>query len=161
MEKLNLYLAYYDFDEEAIPPLKVEDKIKCGIEFSPKDLYQKSESTKTSLKHISEGDYEINAKVLFIAEDFWVIDFGFIAIQRSRPHNKKIKVGDFIKGRFGLSVNAWYDYLEKRSKETGIPLTYEFRIDKLFDKSNQEIEMIDEALKHEKNLMIEVTTAET
>ena len=129
-------MSYWDFENEEIPEWKVNDTVSFGISFTPKD-YSKTDKKELSFSDVDYPNYLIHAKVLHTTLNDWIIDFGRNAISSTPP--KLLKEGDYIVGKFVLSISAWQSTLQKREEQTGIPLRNEWKINRIWNNQGNEL----------------------
>ena len=81
-----------------------------------------------SLALISNSDwnarYNVAGRVVHVAEDWWVVDFGILAFHEGKASKHKFREGDCVGGHISLSVDKAYPGVPgvTRSRTGGFPL---------------------------------------
>jgi hypothetical protein len=108
---------------------KVGETETFAIEFFSEDISFSNRKEKYA-NLINKAAYDINAEVVFNADDFLVIDFGLLAYQEVQGKST-YTIGDWVKGNFYLGIDPFF-YFENGYTIKGIqPLIYAWNIEEV------------------------------
>ncbi|MGJ4913862.1 hypothetical protein ACQR10_02030 [Bradyrhizobium sp. HKCCYLRH2060] len=83
-----------------------------------------------SMAHRGSAIYEVVARVVHVAEDWWAIDVGVLVYQYSRPPDSA-QPGAWLRGNVFIGIDPFL-YFEDCGRRPGAPaLVYEWSIDKI------------------------------
>jgi hypothetical protein len=71
--------------------------------------------------------YEINAEVIYLSNEVWVVDFGLCAFQETAPP-EGLSRGDFVRGGISLGVDPFFYFERLHALPSMPPLIYSWRI---------------------------------
>lgn len=81
---------------------------------------------------LEDSNYRIQAKVVFIGTDYWIIDFGVLAYCEFESP-AALRVGDFVEGEIFLSVDSFF-YFQYAAKDQGAPsLIYDWQVQEVIE----------------------------
>lgn len=130
MESLYVGVDAWIIQDGNYPDFGVGQKAKFALEFHPAFL-KVSDGRSKSADHIKASRYKICGQVIYRSKTVWVLDAGFLAYQKSKPP-RYATTGAWVEGEVYIGIDPFM-YFESLNKMPGMPpLTYEFRIDKLF-----------------------------
>ncbi len=96
------------------------------MEFYPQNIRPTELRVKSS-KRLDAAKYEINAEIVYLTPEVWVLDFGICAFQESKPP-KEMSVGNYVNAEIYLSIDPFF-YFERLNAFPGIkPLVYSWKI---------------------------------
>jgi hypothetical protein len=108
---------------------KAGQHAEFALEFYPKRI-RLGELKAKSVKRLGDAKYEINAEVIYLTSEVWVLDFGICAFQESKPP-KGVSVGKFINAEIYLGLDPFF-YFERLNKLPGMkPLVYSWKINSI------------------------------
>lgn len=94
------------------------------------EIFQPEQPRAPSLLNIGDEHYEIESEVLYVADDWWVIDIGMLVFQQNKPP-KNARRGGWLRGNIDIGVDPFF-YLENLARRPGAPaLIYDWRIQKI------------------------------
>ncbi len=99
------------------PDLARGGRIEVAVEFGFLDPPRPS-SGEPSARLLSDSTYLLNARVLAVEEDAWVLDIGFHVFDQKPPTG--VRPGDVLSGKAYLGVDPFY-YFERLAKVTSMP----------------------------------------
>ncbi len=100
-----------------------------AVEFYSKHI-EKSEKTEIMCSHLFSGLNRIQAKVVFIGSECWIIDLGFLAYTKMENKNG-FQVGDFIEMEAYLGIDPFYYFEELNAIKDIPPMIYHWRLNKI------------------------------
>jgi hypothetical protein len=108
------------------PDFKTGQHAEFALEFYPK-IIRASELKVKSAKRLDAAKYEINAEVVYLTPEVWVLDFGICAFQESKPP-KEMSLGEYVNAEIYLGIDPFF-YFERLYAFSGIkPLVYSWKI---------------------------------
>ena len=141
METLNIGIDSWIIQDGNYGNFVVGQDTKFAIEFYPLSLIP-SECKEFSITELKTNQYKICGQVIFCADEVWVLDFGFLAFQESKPLEFATK-GSWVEGEISLGIDPFF-YFEYLKKLPNMPsLTYKFRIEKILLETTPWIKMSD------------------
>jgi hypothetical protein len=110
---------------------RVDTHATFGLEFYAKsDLQRVDGPCKQDLTHIVGPDYKASGRVIYIADEWWVTDFGVPAFQEKKPP-RNLNVDDFVQGDRCFGIDPFF-YFERLASIPGAPaLITDWHIDKI------------------------------
>jgi hypothetical protein len=127
---------------------RVEETAEFALHIFITDITIKNSIDQLQAVFLDGCNYKVQAKVVYICEDCWIIDFGIMAYTEGKPPIG-IEIGSIITANVSIDID-YYLYTEFLNKNTDIqPLIYTWNIQKIFKKTNNhkekftEIEFID------------------
>jgi hypothetical protein len=91
-----------------------------ALEFYAASGLRKAEGpVRPQLQHIIGPEYEAIGRIIYISDDWWVIDFGIPAFQDSKPPDT-LRLGDEVRGRITLGIDPFF-YFERLALRPGAP----------------------------------------
>jgi hypothetical protein len=97
----------------------VSEQVELAVEFGPTATPLPTASRTKAAVLIGESRYKIDAQVVFVAEDVWVLDFGILAFQEAKPP-EEFAVGDWVNAEIYLGVDPFF-YFERLHALPGMP----------------------------------------
>jgi hypothetical protein len=83
---------------------------------------------------IKDCKYTVTAKVAYVGDECWIIDFGLLAYSDNHPP-KGIKVGSVFSAEIWLEID-YYFYFEFLSKNDNVPpMIYTWNVQKIFQQT--------------------------
>lgn len=107
---------------------QVGDITEFALEFYPVDIRKHGDVK--SITRRDHSTYTLNAEVIYIDNEAWVIDFGLKAFEEQKIP-KGIKVGDFVSGEFVIGIDPFFYFENLKQKSTFPDITYKWKIDKI------------------------------
>jgi hypothetical protein len=83
-----------------------------------------------SLTYVGNTRYEASGRVVLVADDWWVVDYGVLAFLDQRPPDN-IKAGCWVRGEIELGIDPFF-YFERLALRPDAPaLIYDWEIVKI------------------------------
>lgn len=136
--------TYFEFEMGKAAAFAVEFFSLAGLKILPAPkaggFYK---SHQVSARFIDDSEYEVQAKILFVGEDYWVIDMGIhVFCEGECPEGAK--VGDCVGGRLALSVDSFF-YFQYASKDPDVlPLVYDWKVNEISEVATPNEKLRDE-----------------
>jgi hypothetical protein len=97
---------------------------------NPLEEIEPDDAMAPSHLHRGSAAYDIVARVLHVAEHWWVIDVGVLVFQDCKPP-PNARVGSWWRGEVDIAIDPFF-YFEDHGHAPGVPaMIYEWRIDKI------------------------------
>lgn len=125
MKELYVGLSSWVIQDGNYSDFVKDDKAEFALEIYSQNI-EKTDSHKTYCEHIEDTEYKIEGRVVFIDNEFLVIDVGILIYWQN--DKSKFKVNDYISGNVFIGIDPFF-YFESGYKNKGIPaLIYTWRI---------------------------------
>jgi hypothetical protein len=109
-----------------------------ALEFYSENI-RSSESKAKFAKRLGAAKYEINAEIVHLTSEVWVLDFGICAFQEYAPP-KEMSIGKFVTAKIYLGIDPFF-YFERLYKLSGMrPLIYSWKINSIRQQTTPFIE---------------------
>lgn len=129
MDKWNIGIAGWIIEDGNYHDFVRGQGAEFAVEFYPSTI-QIVEKAVRGIEHLGDTQYRVCAEVVYIAKDWWAIDFGITAFQHRKPP-ADIFLGAFITADVFLNID-YYIYFEFLSKLPGVPaLIYSWIVDRI------------------------------
>ena len=126
MTTLHVGIDSWIIQDGNYPDYRVGEASSFALEFYPQSL-RASHERSLRRERLFGSHYRITGKVVFVAKQVWVIDFGFLAFQNQAPPRVASK-GQWIHADIYLGIDPIF-YFESLYSLPGMPsLKYEFRV---------------------------------
>lgn len=102
-----------------------------AVNFSVRNI-KKSNNEYIFMKHLGNTNYLATGKIVFVKENFWVVDFGILmsSFVMLPEYIHEISIGNYITGEIHLDIDFSYSFYS--SKFEGLPaLIYNWEVDKI------------------------------
>ena len=119
MNLWNIGIEAWIIQDGNYPDFRKGQLAEFALFFQPHSLLRESKSNELDAMLIKESEYHVNAKVVFVGRESWVIDFGLLAFNNQSPP-KGVKVGDTFSAEIWLGID-YYLYFQALSKIDSIP----------------------------------------
>lgn len=130
MNLWNIGIEAWIIQDGNYPDFRKGQLAEFALFFQPHSLLHASKSKELDAILIKESQYRVNAKVLFVGRESWVIDFGLRAFN-NQPPPKGVKVGDTFSAEIWLGID-YYLYFQALSKIDSVPpLIYTWNIQQI------------------------------
>ena len=126
---LILGLASWIIQDGNYPDFSTGDQRRFALEFST-EILSPSGSKEPYVEHVSGARYAFAAKVVFVNDEVWVIDFGLPAYTEAQAP-EFVRQGMCVEGKLYLGVDPFF-YMESLRDSPGMPsLFLDFRIERI------------------------------
>jgi len=126
-------------------------KSAFAIEFyapSPLEEFEPAPSQSPSLTHRGNATHAAAGQVIYVADDWWVIDVGVLAFRDGTPP-MHVRPGAWLRGEICLGVDPFF-YFESLGHQPSAPaLIYDWSIDQIFVQTAPLIEISPRVLAHD------------
>jgi hypothetical protein len=118
------------------PDFERNQQTAFALEFYPAENLQVSESQAApSLSLINSSAwsalYNAIGRVVHVADDWWVVDFGLLAFREDKSRKHKFRPGDRVRGEISFGIDPFF-YFERLARQDGAPaLIYGWTITKI------------------------------
>lgn len=130
MNLWNIGIESWIIQDGNYPDFRKGQLAEFALFFQPRSLLREAKSSEPDAMLIKESDYIVNAKVVFVGRESWVIDFGLLAYT-NQPPPKGIKVGSTFSAEIWLGID-YYLYFQALSKVESVPpMIYTWNIQKI------------------------------
>jgi hypothetical protein len=124
MREWNVGLSAWVIQDGNYGDFHCHQKAKFALEFYPHD-FQRTSATEKMADCIGGSRYRVNAQVVCVLADVWVVDFGLSAFQQAKPPHGT-REGDWIAADIDLGIDPFF-YFEELAHVQGMPpLIYEW-----------------------------------
>ena len=117
------------------PDFERNQQTSFALEFYAEEDLQGREPSEPSLSLISSSGwrpiYAATGKVIHVAADWWVVDFGFLAFREDKPTKHKFQVGDCVHGQISLGIDPFFYSGQYADQEDAPALIYDWTITKI------------------------------
>ena len=97
--------------------------------------------------------YDVAGKIVHIADDWWVVDFGILAFREEKPPIRNIKQGSCVRGEISLAIDPYF-YFEQLAHRNDAPaLIYDWTIAKIEIQTAPLIEVAPKRLERDPKLL--------
>jgi hypothetical protein len=94
------------------------------------EVFEPSSTPSPSLAHVGNAGHEAIGQVVYVADDWWVIDAGLLLFQEQRPP-AQVQQGTWLRGKVYVGIDPFF-YFERLGHQSGAPaLVYDWKIEKL------------------------------
>jgi hypothetical protein len=118
------------------PDFVRDQQTSFALEFYPVKALQVDEpGTPSSIALINRPDwsarYNATGRVIYVADDWWVVDFGLLAFQEDKAGKHKFRPGDYVRGEISFGIDPFF-YFEQLARRDDAPaLIYDWTITKI------------------------------
>ncbi len=96
----------------------------------PLEAFEPPSALFPSLTYIGDAIHEVVAHVVHVAEDWWVVDVGFLAFREEAPP-ANVRRGNWLRGKAYIGIDPFF-YFERLVHQPGAPaLIYDWKIEKI------------------------------
>jgi hypothetical protein len=75
--------------------------------------------------------YNATGRVVHVADDWWVVDFGLLAFREDKSSTHRFRPGDCVRGEISFGIDPFF-YFERLARLDGAPaLIYDWTITKI------------------------------
>jgi hypothetical protein len=104
-----------------------------ALEFHPQvplEEFYAAAAPLPSLTHVGNGCHDIVGQVVYVADDWWIINAGFLVFEY-QPPPAYVRRGGWLRGNVYIGVDPYF-YFEQLGHEPGAPaLIYDWKIEKI------------------------------
>lgn len=140
METLNIGIDSWIIQDGNYNDFSVGQETSFAIEFYPKIL-QMSACNSPEAVNIKENLYKFCGQIIYLADNVWVLDIGFLVYQEAAPPDFATKES-FLEGEIYLGVDPYF-YSEYLYKMPNMPaLKYKFKVEQILLETTPWIEQL-------------------
>lgn len=127
MKEFTIGLSSWIIQDGNYGDFAVGDDTQFALEFYSEEI-KKSDDQKIKMERIEDAQYIVNGLVVFLDEEFLVIDVGILIYWQYSKRKFGFKKGDYITGNVWIGIDPFF-YFESGYKNKGIPeLIYNWKI---------------------------------
>jgi hypothetical protein len=113
--------------------------IECWAE-APLIEFEPTASIRSSRTHLGNAIHDIQGRVIYVTDDWWVIDVGVLAFREEKPP-AHLRPGVWLRGKMYLGIDPFF-YFERLGHQSGAPpLVYDWKIEKICEQTAPLIEI--------------------
>ncbi|HEY0910162.1 MAG TPA: hypothetical protein VGD75_08005, partial [Bradyrhizobium sp.] len=133
MDNLIAGLDSWVIEDGNYPEFTRDAEVAFALELyasSPLEEVEPGSNPAAFLRHIGEANYEVLGQVVYVADDWWVMDVGVLAFREERPPTN-LRRGNWLCGKIFIGIDPFF-YFERLAHQPGAPgLIYDWKIEKI------------------------------
>jgi|SRR6185437_10849242 len=107
---------------------------------SPLKAVEPASQPVPSLTHVGGAHYEVLGQVVYVADDWWVVDIGVLTFREERLPTE-LRQGSWLRGKIFIGIDPFF-YFERLAHQPGAPpLIYDWKIEKIEEQTSPLIEV--------------------
>lgn len=107
-----------------------------------------------SAKHLGNGEFAVIARSVYLAHDWWVLDFGLPAYTNTPPVMEH-KPGKLFQGNISFGVDPFFYFEDLAKRPNSPPLIFDWRIERIELQTAPHVEREGILVRDDKNLRSE------
>jgi len=129
LREISIGLSAWIIQDGNYGDFRVGQRTRFALELHS-DRLERAQSTEPFLNHLGGGRHRGRGRVVFAAQEAWVLDCGVLAFN-DQPPPPGVREGTWMEGELSLEIDP-FSYFERLFKLPGMPaLTYDVRIEEI------------------------------
>lgn len=127
MREFTIGLSSWIIQDGNYNDFAVGDQTQFALEFYPEEI-NKSNAKTIKIESIEDAKYTINGVIVFLDEEFLIVDVGILIYWQYNKRKFDFKKGEYISGNIWVGIDPFF-YFESGFQNSGIPeLIYSWKI---------------------------------
>lgn len=129
-QHLPIHLSPWIIADGNYDDFSVGDVRAFALEFYAAKPLTLVNSGRRTAQHLGNGEFEVVARSVYPAHDWWVLDFGLPAYTNMPPTTEH-KAGKLFQGNISLGVDPFFYFENLALRPSSPPLIFDWRIERI------------------------------